>query len=260
MNQNVTQFIAPLFQPLGLLWAVLLILALVCFTKRSRGAGLIMLAIWLAFSAVGSTSLPYFLIGTLERPYVGKTVWAARPGDAVLVLGGGPHFSTNDSFHLGFGGSSSRIVAAVELIRRHKAGTLVIGGGGYTEGSRKRPESELVRDWLQSWKVCDEAQVIPLEICENTHDEVLRAEKLAQEHHWRRVILVSSAFHLKRAEGLCRQIGLPVETVACDFRAEGVARPFRSIFPGAQTFEIFEDYLHEILGWYVYRWRGWVKG
>jgi uncharacterized SAM-binding protein YcdF (DUF218 family) len=259
VNDTLANFIFPLFQPLGLLWVVLLTLTVICFLKRGRVFGSILLLVCLALFAAGSTRLPYILLNTLERPYIGKTVASAHTADAVLVLGGSQHFSANEPFHLGLGDSGSRIVTAVELMRRHKAGSLVLGGGSYTVDGRKKPESELLRDWLESWKVCGDAPIMPLEVCQNTHDEVLQIEKLAREHHWRRILLVTSAFHLRRAEGLFRQIGLSVEVVACDFRADGVQRPFRSIFPAAQSIQAFELYLHEFVGWYIYRWRGWVK-
>ena len=216
-------FFGPLFQPLGLVWAALLGLGVANLARKHRTGGLALLAVWGLMTAVGSTPLPYALLGSLERPYLGKTVAAAKPGDAVLMLGGGIRFSANDIDQVGFTEAASRVFTAVEAVRRGKGGTLVLGGGSYRLAGKVEAESDLLRDFLVAWKACD-APIMALPVCENTHDEVLAARKLARERGWRRIVLVTSAAHLRRAAGLFRQIGLPVEVVACDFRTQGVDR------------------------------------
>jgi uncharacterized SAM-binding protein YcdF (DUF218 family) len=251
-------FFGPLFHPLGLVWSALLVLGAANLARKNRSGGLALLGVWALMTAVGSTPLPEFLVASLERPFLGKTVSAAKPGDAVLMLGGAVHFSPNDAFRLGFSEAAPRVVTAVEAVRQHKGSALVLGGGGYRQDGRDEPESALLRNFLQSWKVCD-APIYALGVCQNTHDEALAFQKLARAHGWRRIVLVTSAAHLRRASGLFRQIGLPIEVVACDFRAVGVQRPFRSIFPGTEGFELLDIYLHETIGWHGYRWRGWVR-
>jgi uncharacterized SAM-binding protein YcdF (DUF218 family) len=109
------------------------------------------------------------------------------------------------------------------------------------------------------WGAAPEA-TFDLGLCGNTHDEAVRMRELMQKHGWKRIFLVTSASHMRRAEGVFAKAGVPVVPVACDFQALGtppsglLARPF----PGLAGMEQLDLYLHEKIGWWVYRWRGWI--
>ena len=71
---------------------------------------------------------------------------------------------------------------------------------------------------------------------------------------------VTSALHLRRAEATIRKLNGEVAIVACDFRVCGVKQePWKSFpFPQTQRMRLLQDYLHEVVGGWVYRWRGWI--
>lgn len=74
------------------------------------------------------------------------------------------------------------------------------------------------------------------------------------------VILVTSAYHMKRSEAVFRKAGLEVDPAPTDFiglASLEAKRPFNPV-PRAGGFEKTEVFLHEIIGWWVYRWRGWI--
>src|SRR5437763_1587374 len=52
---------------------------------------------------------------------------------------------------------------------------------------------------------------------EDTHDEALKVRVLATERGWHRVLLVTSANHMRRASGVFRAQGLEVIPVPCNF-------------------------------------------
>jgi uncharacterized SAM-binding protein YcdF (DUF218 family) len=74
------------------------------------------------------------------------------------------------------------------------------------------------------------------------------------------VLLVTSALHLRRAEAVFRKQGVDVTPIACDFQVYGVPRTsaFPSPFPSQHRLDLLSLYLHEQIGWWVYKWRGWV--
>jgi hypothetical protein len=65
---------------------------------------------------------------------------------------------------------------------------------------------------------------------------------------------------MKRAEATMRKLNGEVATVACDFRVYGVKQePWKSFpFPQTDRFKLLHEYLHEVVGGWVYRWRGWI--
>jgi uncharacterized SAM-binding protein YcdF (DUF218 family) len=72
---------------------------------------------------------------------------------------------------------------------------------------------------------------------------------------------VSSAAHLQRAEATFRHAGVDVVPVGCDFTGlrllEGRRRWF--LWPRLGHLAAFGEWLHEKLGWWYSRARGWTS-
>jgi uncharacterized SAM-binding protein YcdF (DUF218 family) len=67
--------------------------------------------------------------------------------------------------------------------------------------------------------VPDEA-IVPISGPHTTSQEVVRIKAEAAERGWRRIGLVTSAWHMRRALRLCRVAGLEVTPIPCDFRGD----------------------------------------
>ena len=91
-----------------------------------------------------------------------------------------------------------------------------------------------------------------------TQDEAVKVQVLAAEHHWKRILLVSSAFHLRRAEKVFTAKGLNIVPVGCDFQGMGMVESDRVWIPvpDLHRFWQWNLYLHEQIGWWLYSARG----
>jgi uncharacterized SAM-binding protein YcdF (DUF218 family) len=256
------QCFAPLLDPLGAIWLLMALSVLVLLLRREwRSALWLMLPTVLLF-LVGSTPLAELLVGAAERPYgQGSEDRGQRAeADAAIALGGTQRSSAYDVYGFSIGPSEERILAVAELVRLGKAKTLVLGGSTQSiPGKPGVPTMSLVQNWLAASGLAT-ARVTHLGICANTHDEALQFRKLKEAEGWQKVLLVTSALHMRRAEAVFRKQGVDVTPVACDFQVYGVPRTsgFPSPFPSQHRLELLSLYLHEQIGWWVYRWRGWV--
>ena len=261
----LTRLFSLLVQPLGMVWLLLIgFAAWFLKKKRKRSAGLLA-GIAALMSLFGSMWFPQWLMSSLERPYAGITLANLPACDAVVMLGGTHRPSQHDTFGLDLTPCADRIVTAVELIRLGKGRALVLGGNSYAVGGERRPDAELLKNWLATWRV-SEAPVITLGMNQNTREEALAVATLVMERKWDRVILVTSAFHMRRAEATFQKAGVAVVCAPCDFQSllgEGYAKPAwftRNPIPRIDGFMMLGLYLHEQLGFCVYRLRGWVGG
>ncbi len=88
----------------------------------------------------------------------------------------------------------------------------------------------------------------------NTHDEALAAAQTCRARGWRRVIVVTSPLHSRRAAATFERAGLEVissPAVETRFNVE-------ALLGADDRVEAFGEIVHERIGLLVYRWRGWI--
>jgi uncharacterized SAM-binding protein YcdF (DUF218 family) len=182
---------------------------------------------------------------------------SAFPFDAVVALGGGERVSQHDLLGFAMEDGGSRSLTAIQLVRSGKARTLVLGGSWPMPDRPDVPSMSVVQNWATAWGLVGGA-VTNLGICINTHDEAVAFKKLARSQGWSKVLLVTSALHLRRSVALFQKQGMAVTPVAADFQVWGVPPDPFSPFPRQHRFFLLALYLHEKIGWWVYHARGWV--
>jgi len=256
----MSQFLMQLVAPVGLAFVGLIFCALRLLLGFKWRSALIPAALAALLYATGATPLAAWLQARLERPYAGVKADDLPAADAIVMLGGLLSPSTNDVFGVQFSFTVDRAVAAAELVRQGKAENLVLGGRGWENGPPGVVESDLLLPWLRAWKLTPK-KVFQLRGCLNTHDEAVATRELADEHGWKRIILVTSAAHMRRAEGVFRRAGLDVICFAADFSGMSALEIYGEwhVLPSAGALNGFDNWLHEEVGWYVYRWRGWIE-
>ena len=244
------------FDPAVILWLLLLVLGGVGLARRPRWLGMILVLLAAGWWLVEVTGMPRRLLAGLEEAYVGTARREGPQVDAIVVLGGGAALSTNDFSGLDFGVAADRILTGIDLAHRRQGRMLVLGGSTNTE-TGSAPEPGLYRAWLKSWDL-DSIPLLDLGPCRNTRDEAVRAAELADEHGWTRLLLVTSATHMRRSEGAFRAVGLEVEPVACDFIGMASMNRRISWVPQSMSFVMLQLWLREVVGYRYYRARGWA--
>ena len=254
------RFLFPLIEPIGLLWLALIVLAALLWRKRLRGFALANAALAVFIYIIGATPLPDALLRSLENPYVGVKLDALPACDAVVMLGGALDPSRHEVGGLHLTIAADRIVAALEMIRLGKAPVLVCGGSGVNVDGVEKVEADLFKKALIERRV-PVPEIISLGHCANTRDEATRTHTLAQQRGWRRVLLVTSAAHLRRATATFRTLGIEVVPVPCNFFTTLSIQRTRSFIgiPRLVGFEKVAVWMHENIGWWDYRRRGWIE-
>ena len=248
-----------LMEPLGFVWAWLVVLTVALAIKRrwafAAGAFVPVVIVFL----FGSTGFPGWLVQNLERPYAGVKLADLPKADAIVVLGGGGEASRYEvgNLHLTF--SADRLITGLELARLGKAGTLIVSGSGAELDGAPRAEGDLVRDWIVQRKLVD-VPVLSLGHRANTHDEAVHVRALIREHGWQRVLLVTSAFHMHRAAAVFRSAGVEIIPAPCNFLTEISLAPSPPGIGVPRSGNLLKAavWMHEQIGWLMYRKRGWI--
>lgn len=250
-----------LMAPVGFTWACLVVLSVLLLRKREFRLAAIPAVLASMIWIVGSTSLPGKLLGSLERPWVGVKRAELPEADAVVLLGGFAYPSREEVGGLHFNQSADRAVAALELIRLGKAKTLVIGGTGFTHDGTAYAEGDIFREILVVRQLGG-PEVISLGGCKHTRHEAEKTAKLAQERGWKRVLLVTSATHMKRAAGVFRtttELEIVPAPSAFLTSVSIVGSDQIDLVPKSGGFGKVDAFIHEKVGWWMYRFRGWIS-
>lgn len=256
---DVLRWFQPVLHPINLLWFGCLVAAPILYWKRRKTACLLLLGIAFFITVVGS-ELPFGLLARLERPYIRPEGLEGVPqADAVLMLGGGHEFSRNDPLGFNLNGACDRTFCALELVRRGKASRLILAGGASTYFLGENREAMALQDWLRQF-LPEGTEIQVLGNSAHTRDEAVQCARLVQENEWQRILLVTSASHMRRAEAVFLKAGVPVEPVACDFYKLGTPRVHwkLEVFPWPAGFSFMNLWIHEQVGWWMYRLKGWV--
>ena len=74
------------------------------------------------------------------------------------------------------------------------------------------------------------------------------------------MLVVSTAAHLRRAEATFRKTGLEVHPVGCDFVGlDRLAAKGQWLWvPRLDGFLLVNTWIHEEIGWFYYRLKGWA--
>jgi uncharacterized SAM-binding protein YcdF (DUF218 family) len=149
---------------------------------RTRVVALLV-TVLVAYFAVAQTNLVWWLASPLRR--------SAPPqsADAIVVFGGGVGESTRAG-----GGALERVKQAVDLYKGGFSPHIIVSSG-YVYSLR---EAEVMRAMAADLGVPAGAVILEQQAV-NTHDNVQNTLQILRAHGWRRVLLVSSPYHMRRA-------------------------------------------------------------
>jgi len=251
-------FFTPLAEPLGALWLMMALATAGLLWKRMWRLALCLGIPVAVFFLLAGTPLVEIIVAAQERPWAANPLSPDAPADAVLALGGGERLSRHDPLGFAAYNGASRLLTAIELVRSGRAKALILGGSYPSPDNPRLPSLLVVQDWVTRSQLTN-CVVTNLGICLTTHDEAIAFKKLNDSQGWHKVILVTSALHMRRSQALFHKLGIEVLPVAADFEAYGVPRePSFSPFPRQRRLDLLGLYLHEKIGWWLYRARGWV--
>ena len=120
------------------------------------------------------------------------------------------------------------------------------------------PEAEAMRDLLVEWGVPAE-HVLTETASWNTRENAWNAAALIRAHGWTRVLLVTSATHMRRAVDAFRAAGIEVIPSATDYAVVG-PQPLDVLdfMPDVAALDGVSFALREVLGRVYYQLRVWV--
>ena len=256
---TITKLASQFLTVVGFYWVGSVFFSLWLLKRKHWREGVLGLLFASLFWVLSVTTVPARLLSSLEAPFAGVNPAKLPAVDAIVMLGGTIEVSPAEARGFNFVSTVDRLLTAVDLMRLGKGKALVIGGGGVENPQPEVRESTLLKTFVTNWGVVT-GKVHALPACRNTRDEAVETAALAQTNGWKRIYVVSSANHLKRAVAIFKKVGLDAVGVGCDFEADSLIASEREprLAPDERRLHLLHSWLHETVGWYYYRLRGWI--
>jgi uncharacterized SAM-binding protein YcdF (DUF218 family) len=250
-NQFITFFIAPLGTAL-LVWALAAALSLKGLKRTARVLAVVAF-VWLWCWSTPLAS--HWLRGQLEALYPPLPLTQVPTAQALVVLGGTmePPDAVRPWPNLGPG--ADRVWHASRLYAAGKAPVVLLSGGSDMTAALYA-ESLGMRQFMLDLGV-PAAALLTEERSRNTRENAEMSARLLRERGIQKVLLVTSALHMRRAVKLFEQQGLVVHPVATDHEV-GSPNGRMSWLPDANALDGSARAFKEMVGYWqqeiVARW------
>ena len=175
-----------------------------------------------------------------------KPLSAIDSADAIVVLSGMLEINElGDSSYVEWG-DPDRFFGGIALFKAGKAKKLIFTGGRMPWDKTKKTEGEVLKEYAIGTGIASENIFVTTDV-ENTADEAVAVKKLISPR--KRIIIVTSAFHMYRAQRLFEQQGFKVIPYKVDYKSErnkGIT--IFDFLPSAKYLKNVETGLRELFG------------
>jgi len=191
----ISKFFAMFLFPFPLF---LIITGIACFRLKPGKFKKAFSALFVVFILLSSEPGSYLLFDTLENKHAHLLPDQIKHADVIVVLSGMVNPLTGYNERPEFSSAVDRILAGEELLLLNKAPVLLISGGSGLISQEGEKEADILRSWLIKRKHNPETILSESE-SKNTAENAINTAKLAEEKGWKKIILITSAFHMPRS-------------------------------------------------------------
>jgi uncharacterized SAM-binding protein YcdF (DUF218 family) len=247
--------ILPLFvYPLGLAILFSLVgLTAALLGHRARAVTSILLAVVILWASA-TNIISGYVLSTLEQDYPPVAIESLPAVDAIVVLGGFTDAAGSGINVIELNDAVDRLFHGVRLYRAGKAPRVMLAGGAARGQS---PEAIFMADLLAEFSIPRDKMLLE-DKSRNTRENGINAVAIMREKGINKILLVTSAYHMRRAIGVFEKLGLDVVPAATDYQVLESDPSILDWLPNAEALMMTTLGIKEYLGWWVYRVRGWV--
>lgn len=264
MFTYISKIVTPLLMPLSVS-ALLVIFGVLYRRGRKIGNWLIWIGI-LVILISGNRYFANFLAYNLEKSYPPYT--GDQHFDAIVVLGGSTEPAISPRTFPEVNGASDRLFLTARLWKSGKADNIILSGGAieWLDG-RDYSAAQEMRDLLLLFEIPVDKMLLQEE-SSNTREDALLTAKIIEEQDYESVLLVTSAWHMRRSIGVYGKLGIEVTPAPCDYlvteadlgslKAASLPQILINFIPSVGAMSQTALCLKEYFGYWVYQIMGWI--
>ena len=198
------------------------------------------------FYIISTPIFSNYLFKKIEGEYIYKNLNEFEEVDAIVILSGMMRINEFDENYIVEWGDVDRLFKGIKLYELNKSNTIIFTGGKNPYNSTTISEGEVLKEFAIKHGVKKDDILITKDVL-NTADESLAVLNLIGDNQT--IILVTSAFHMKRAKLLFESQGFNVVPFKVDFNTPpNIKSDFIDFIPSSSGLRITEIAFREVLG------------
>ncbi len=195
------------------------------------------------------------LLKLVEYPWQRIDENDAPMADAIIVLSGGGRPQAPGKANIYEWGDPDRYFAGISLFQKGKAPKLFFTGGTTPYDNKAKDEGTLYKEHAISLGIPSEAILTTKKIVNTAQEAIEIRRNFNHINSSSEILLVTSAFHMKRAKRLFERQGFLVHPFPVDFNTSKISKwqsPYQWI-PNSDSLNRSSGALRELLGRIIYR-------
>ncbi|NND77597.1 MAG: YdcF family protein [Flavobacteriales bacterium] len=235
-------------------WVILfIVLALILKNKRKK----YLIVSLLIFFIFGNEAFYNWSMSKLENPPFDSSLFPNNFEAALLLGGYGSYNDTSDKIELNH--SADRLNEALALYHSKRINKIVVLSGAASEEFPEKDEGKITVEYLRRSGVKDR-DILVENTSLNTHQNAVNAKSLIETNKLKGpFLLITSAFHMRRAKDCFDTQGIQTISYPADFRSKTKNYDLSYLLiPKAETLLDWNIIIKEIIGYWVYDIRGYI--
>jgi uncharacterized SAM-binding protein YcdF (DUF218 family) len=221
-----------------------------CRRKRLLTAGIVLVWVlgnsFLVNEALLRWEIPPVPVARIQQPY-----------DVAIVLTGITNSTKQPRDRTYFEKGADRIMHTLQLYKAGKVKKILITGGSASLSGQKQTEAGELATFLRMAGVPDQDVILEVQARNTRENALFSAPILKKRFPGQRYLLVTSAFHMRRAEGCFLKAGIQVDGFSTDFYTyQRSFTPDKWLLPSEGAFGKWGTLIHEMVGYLVYKVTG----
>ena len=218
---------------------MMLAACVVAARKKQRALFVLTVLTTLTYSITGNQWVGNQVMNWLERDYVGIQPLDQEPFDVVIVLGGCTNLRPGGTPQLT--GAGDRVMLAARLYHAQLTPQIVCTGGKPGRNAAEQAQRLLMNVGVKGTNLMQIGG-------HNTKQELEAISGLVKQHDWKRIGLITSAWHLRRAMQNAARQELSLIPLPANFRGSLAPWSWTDLVPSAGGFSDSHYAMKEILG------------
>jgi uncharacterized SAM-binding protein YcdF (DUF218 family) len=197
------------------------------------------------------------LIRSLEDEFPPVKIESIESADAIVVLGGAVNPFTYYPEKVELLSSADRMTDTIILYKNKKANLVLFTGGSGLLFQQDLKEATFAEKFFLDLGI-PKSSIIFEENSRNTAENAIESAKILEHLQLKKIILVTSAFHMKRSLGVFSKQGLDIIVYPTDYKSLREETNWETIVPSSGFLEGSTMAIKEWIGILVYKLKGFM--